>query len=96
MFFRSERFHRQRMNFFAHAVAECSVDELMTLYQSLAGKGRRNNQCTEMLAVTLDFKVRTLKAAGDVIFNAFRCGQHDFAFYKNEWVQISDEVCSHA
>jgi len=96
MFFRSERFHRQRVNFFTHAVTECRVDELVTLYQSLTCKGGRNDQCTEMLAVAFDFQMRALKAAGDVIFNAFRCGQHDFAFYKNEWVCISDAVCSHA
>ena len=84
------------MNFFTHAVTQRRIDELVTLYQSLAGKGRRDNQCTEMLAISFDFEVRALKAAGDVIFNTFRCGQHDFAFYKNEWVQISDEVCSHA
>jgi len=80
MFFRSECFHRQRMNFFTHAVAECSVNELMTLYQSLASKGGRDNQCTEMLAIAFDFEVRALDSAGDVILDEFRCGQHDFAF----------------
>ena len=80
MFFRSKRFHRQRMNFFTHAVPQCSIDELMTLYQSFASKGGRDDQCTEMLAIAFDFQVRALKAAGDVVFNTFRCGQHDFAF----------------
>ena len=80
MFFRSECFHRQRMNFFTHAVAERSVNELMTLYQPLASKGGRDNQCTEMLANAFDFKMRALKTAGDVILDEFRCGQHDFAF----------------
>ena len=80
MFFRSECFHRQRMNFLAHTVAECRVNELMTLYQSLADKGRRHDQRAEMLAIALDFKVRALKTAGNVVFNEIRCGQHDFAF----------------
>ena len=80
MFFRSECFHRQRMNFFTHAVAERSVNELMTLYQPLASKGGRDNQCTEMLAISFDFQMRALKTAGDVILDEFRCGQHDFAF----------------
>ena len=80
MFFRSECFHRQRMNFFTHAVAERSVDELMTLYQPLASKCGRDDQRAEMLTVALDFKVRALQAAGDVILDEFRCGQHDFAF----------------
>lgn len=80
MFFRSECFHRQRMNFFTHAVAECRVNELMTLYQSLAGKGRRDNQCTEMLAIAFDFEVSTLESASDVMLDEFRCGEHGFAF----------------
>ena len=80
MFFRSQRFHRQRMNFFAHAITQRSVDQLMTLYQSLTGKGGRDNQCTEMLSIAFDLEVRTLKNAGNVILDEFRCGQHNFAF----------------
>jgi len=80
MLFRSECFHRQRMNFFAHAIAQCCIDELVTLYQSLAGKGRRDNQGTEVLAIAFDFQMRALETAGDVILDEFRCGQHDFAF----------------
>ena len=80
MFFRSECFHRQRMNFFTHAVPHCSIDELMTLYQSFASKGGRDDQCTEMLAIAFDFEVRALDTAGDVILDEFRSGQHGFAF----------------
>ena len=80
MFFRSECFHRQRMNFFTHAVAQRRIDELMTLYQPLASKGGRDDQCTEMLAIAFDFEVSALKTASDVILDEFWCGQHDFAF----------------
>jgi hypothetical protein len=48
------------MNFFTHTVTQRRIHDLMTLNQSLAGKGGRDNQCTEMLAIALNFKVRAL------------------------------------
>jgi len=70
------------MNFFTHTVTQCSIDQLVALYQSLACKGVRDDQCAEMLTITFDFKVGAVQIRGDVGLDAIRSGQHNFAFIK--------------
>jgi phospholipase/carboxylesterase len=66
MLFRREGFHRERMNFFAHAVTQRRIDQLMPLDQTLAGKRRRDNQRTEVLAIAFDFQ-RFADSAGVIV-----------------------------
>ena len=80
MLFRGQGFHRQRVNFFAHAVTQRRIHQLVTLNQALADKCGRDNQRTEVLAIAFDFEMRALKAGSNIVFDEFRCGQHDFAF----------------
>jgi hypothetical protein len=66
------------MDFFPHPVAQCGIYQLMALNQALAGERFRYDDRIEMLAIAIDFKMGTVKAGGNIVFNEFRGGQHDF------------------
>src|SRR5450830_894225 len=76
-FFRCQGFHRQRVDFFAHAVAQRRVDDLVALNQTLAGKLRRNDHGLEVLAIALHFEVGAVEACRQVAMDQFWCGSHD-------------------
>ena len=70
-FFRCQGFHRQRVDFFAHAVAQRRVDELVALDQALAGERGRDDDGGEVLAVAFHFKVAAFESGGEVAVDQF-------------------------
>ena len=71
VFFRGERFHRQRVDLFAHAVAQRGVDDLVALDRALAREGRRDDDGLEVLAIAFDFEVGAFEAGGNVAVDQF-------------------------
>src|SRR5689334_14474008 len=67
-----ERAHRQRVDLFAHALAERGIDELMALHAALPGELRRHDERLEMLPVADDLDVLAGEAVGDALANALR------------------------
>jgi hypothetical protein len=59
------------MNFVFHPFAQCSVDELMTGNQSLAGELRAHNNRFKVSAVAGHIKVFAGQPGGNVIPNIF-------------------------
>src|SRR5471030_1102156 len=76
-------FHRQRVDFLAHAVAQRGVDQLVALDQTLADEGRRNDDGLEVLAVALHFEVGAFEAGGQVAVDQFWGGGHDGSLVLN-------------
>src|SRR5262245_57552359 len=52
-----ERLHGERVDLFAHPVAERGIYQLVALHAALAGEGRRDDQCLEVLAVAEHLEV---------------------------------------
>jgi hypothetical protein len=46
----------------------------MALYQALTCKRRGDDQCSEMLTVTIHFEMCALQSGGDVVLDQIRCG----------------------
>src|SRR5215213_2420636 len=63
--------HRQRMNLFAHAIAERGVDHLVALHAVLAGEARCHDQRLEMLAVADHLHVLARELGFDALLDAF-------------------------
>src|SRR5712692_1237633 len=70
---RGERAHRQRVDFFAHALAERRVHELVALHAAAAGEGARYDQRLEVLPVARDLDVLAGESRLDPGLHAFRC-----------------------
>lgn len=68
------------MDFFAHAVAERGIDELMPLDQALAFKCRRDDDGIEMLAIAIDVEMRAFETGSNIFFNEFRSWEHGDTF----------------
>ena len=66
-----ERLHRERVDFFAHAVPKRGVDSLVALYARFPGKGCRHDHCLEMRAITLHDEVFTIEFIVDISLYCF-------------------------
>src|SRR5215471_1155075 len=66
-----ERLHRERMDLFAHPVAERGIYQLVPLHAILAGERRRDDQRLEMLAVADHLEVLAGDAGLDAGLDAF-------------------------
>src|SRR4051812_46972385 len=81
-FFGGQRLHGQRMDFFAHPVAEGGIDHLVPLDTAAALEGGRHDHGLEVLAVAGDLDVLAGKACLDSLLDAVG-GDH-----------VSDGACS--
>src|SRR5450830_33325 len=97
-FFRCQGFHRQRVDFLAHAVAQCRVDDLVAGDQPLAGKRGRDDHGLEVLAIALHFEVRAFEAGRQVAVDQFWSGGHDKSLILNKVVMgcaaINGAICN--
>jgi hypothetical protein len=59
------------MNFCAHTITQRSIDQLVAGDWALAFKEAADNHGLEMMAVTLNIKVLTGQALGDITLNIF-------------------------
>jgi len=64
--------HRQRVNLFAHAIAERPVHELMLLHLALAAESRAHDDRFKVLAIAINTYQLALETLLDVGFNLFR------------------------
>src|SRR5256885_11230553 len=64
--------HGERMDFFAHALAERAIHQLMALHSIAPGELRRDDQRLEMLPVAAHLDVLAAEARFDALFDAFR------------------------
>jgi hypothetical protein len=78
-----ERLHRQRVDLFAHAVAQCLVDHLMLLHLALAGEQRADDHRLEMRAVATDLDELAGHALLDVLLDLFRRDHRGYSFCQN-------------
>jgi len=69
------------VNFFAHAIAQCAIDQLVPLHAALAGELAGDHDGLEMLAVADHFHVLAGEAGFDAAFDAVRGNQWRFSFY---------------
>ena len=69
------------MNFFAHAIAERGIDQLVALDAAFTGELRGDDHGLEVLAVADHLQVLARKAAFDAAFYAVRGNQWRFSFY---------------
>src|SRR5262245_31438355 len=60
-----QRLHRERVDFRAHAIAECRVNELVALHAALTGERGGNDERLEVLAVAAHLEVLAGEAGGD-------------------------------
>ena len=68
------------MNFFAHAFAQCAIDDLMALHTRFSGKGFGNDHRLEMGAVALDGQVGAIELFANITFNGLG-GDHGIGNY---------------
>ena len=61
-----ERLHREGVNFFAHAVAQSAVDDLVTLNPRFSGEGVRHDDRLEMCAIAFDCKMFAIELFADI------------------------------
>ncbi len=61
-----ERLHRKGVNFFAHAVAQGAVDDLVTLNPRFSGERVADDNRLEMCAIAFDCKVFAIELFADI------------------------------
>ena len=73
---RRQRFHRQRVDFLAHAVAQRLVDQLVLLHLVFATEGFADDYRFPVMAVAGDFNMFAIESVEDGLFDAFWCDHH--------------------
>ena len=68
---RRECLHREGVDFFAHAVAQCAVNDLVALYARLPSERRRDDDCLKVRAVTFDGEMFAIEFFADVSLYCF-------------------------
>src|SRR5438128_2491918 len=71
-FLRREGAHRQRVDLFAHALAERRIDQLVALHAAAAGEFGGDDERLEMLAVARHLDVLAGEPGRDPLLDAFR------------------------
>lgn len=82
-----QRLHRQRMNLFAHAIAQCAVHNLVALHARFALKGGGDNHGLKVRTIAIDGEMFAIEFGAQVSGDVFR-GDHGI----HEWV--IDAACS--
>lgn len=81
------------MDFFAHAIAQCGINQLMALDRTFAGKRGGHNHGGEVLAVAFDFDMGAVEAGGNIAFYEFWCGKHSL-YLRNLYPRLSTWTAS--
>jgi hypothetical protein len=68
-FFGRQRFHRQRVDFLAHALAQRAVHELVLAHLGQAPELRAHDDRLEVAAVACDFDVIALQSLFDALLD---------------------------
>src|SRR5262249_13348060 len=76
---RRERAHRQRVDLFAHAIAERGLDQLVALHAGAPGELVGTHQRLKMLTVTHHLDVLAGERGRDRLLDAFRRHHQDLS-----------------
>ena len=66
-----ERLHREGVDFFAHTVAQCAVDNLVALNARLACERSRDDYRLKMRAITFDGEMCAIEFFADISLYCF-------------------------
>ena len=66
-----ECLHREGVNFFAHTVAQCSVNDLVALNPRLACERSGDDDCLKMRTVTFDGEMFAIEFFADICLYCF-------------------------
>jgi len=68
-----ERLHRKRVDFFAHAITQRAIDNLVALNARFSGEGGRHDHSLKVRAITLDGEVIALEFIADISLYCLWC-----------------------